>query len=70
MTPRDAFIDKWANHLAGKFARFAFCDTTGPGVADRTRAMVKDIEQAVAKMYDELQSRQPVNGPAVPARKA
>jgi hypothetical protein len=53
MLTREQMIEKWATHLSGKFSRFAFCETAGPGVADRTRGMVADIEKAVTSMVDE-----------------
>lgn len=49
---RQQFVDKFSNHLAGKFTLFAFTDTSGPGVAARTRSMVLDIQKTVELMWD------------------
>lgn len=56
---REQFIDRWATHLSGKFARFAFCDVSGPGLESRTRAMVQEIERATGQMYDQLANDPP-----------
>lgn len=50
---RDEFIGKWSTYLAGKFTRFAFCETSGPGLDARVRGMVTEIEATVAKMYSD-----------------
>lgn len=58
---REQIIDKWANHLAGKWARFAFAEIPGPGLEGRLRSIVHDIEYAVGKIIDESASlHQPV----------
>ena len=71
----EQFIEKWATYLSGKFSRFAFCQVDGsPGLPDRVRGMVADIESAVRRMLDEagkVKHAVPPNGPAAqPARKA
>lgn len=57
---KQQFVDKWSNHLAGKFSRFAFCETQGAGLDGRVRGMVGEIEKAVEKMWLEAGGREEV----------
>ncbi len=71
----DQFQNKWANHLAGKFVRFAFAEVSGPGLEARVRGLVAEIDKAVELMLAEARGMgaadaviKPANGTPQPVR--